>query len=146
MAASAGLSKYEFNKDLKCTDAYLYRQMGKDEMYARVGPPPHSSPHRRSSLAVQACRADIHTSSAASEPGVVVTLEVGADSCASAGRDLLAFFLQQACDPVLRFCCVGLKDLTQADQPNVQAFQHHLPFASPVQKSWLKADEVCLWG
>ena len=32
----AGLSKYEFNKDLLCTDAYLYRQMGKDEMYARV--------------------------------------------------------------------------------------------------------------
>lgn len=33
------LSKYEFNKDLKCTDAYLYRQMGKDEMYARLKNP-----------------------------------------------------------------------------------------------------------
>ena len=34
--ATAGLAKYEFTADLKCKDATLYRQMGKDEMYARV--------------------------------------------------------------------------------------------------------------
>lgn len=49
-AAAVGLSKYEFNKDLKCTDAYLYRQMGKDEMYARVGSPARSASHSSTSL------------------------------------------------------------------------------------------------
>ena len=69
VAVTIGLSKYEFNKDLKCTDAYLYRQMGKDEMYARVCPPSDSSSHGRSASAVQACRADIRTSCDAFELG-----------------------------------------------------------------------------